>query len=388
MFEIQLPRSKSLVIRYLILNYLYYNQVLNIQDDDAEDVKTVHQALKNIKNRSIYETDPTVLDIKDCGAGYRFLMAMLSVVDGKWFLTGTDSVLQRPIDPLVHALRRIGAEIEQTEKGWLINGNSELSAYSMVIDCTQSSQFASALWLIAQKLGSPAIQITPATFASESYLEITKQVWGNFFLDGVPQKIEGDWSAAVYWYAYVLLNPGKKITLKNLQYPSIQNDAKIVEWFAAWGVETHRLEQGVEIINPVKKEINPLSISLKNNLDLAPVLAVLSVLYPFELTLEDIDNLDFKESKRGTHLVQTLMQFTEIQTITHPDTGQIHTIKILKRTTPLPNLLTFDSFNDHRMVMAFHLFSCFTNITIQNSNVVKKSYPFFFSQIQLTLKNK
>lgn len=382
MIEIQLPRSKSLVIRYLILNYLYYNQVINIQDDDAEDVKIVHQALKNIQNRSIYDKEPTVIEIKDCGAGYRFLMAMLTVVDGKWFLTGSDRVLQRPIDPLVYALRRIGADIEQSEKGWFINGNSELCAYSMVIDCTQSSQFASALWLIAQKLGSPAIQTTPATFASESYLEITKQVWGNFFLDGVPAHIEGDWSAAVYWYAYALLHPGKKITLKNMQYPSVQNDAKIVDWFAAWGVETDRLEQGVEMINSVKKEINPLSISLKNNLDLAPVLAVLAVLYPFELTLEEVDNLDFKESKRGTHLVQTLMQFTEIQTITHPDTGQIRTIKIMKRTTPLPNSIVFDSFNDHRMVMAFQLFSYFTNIEISNKEVVTKSYPTFFSQIQ------
>ena len=382
MFEIKLPRSKSLVIRYLILNYLYSNQVISFQDDDAEDVKIVHQVLKNVQNRSIHVTEPTVLDIKDCGAGYRFLMAMLSVVDGNWFLTGTDSVLQRPIDPLVFALRRIGADIEQTEKGWFINGNSELSAYSMVIDCTQSSQFASALWLIAQKLGSPAIQTTPATFASESYLEITKQVWGNYFLDGVPAHIEGDWSAAVYWYAYALLHPNKKITLKTLQYPSVQNDAKIVDWFAAWGVETHRLEQDVEIINPLKKEINPLSISLKNNLDLAPVLAVLAVLYPFELTLKDIDNLDFKESKRGTHLVQTLMQFTEIQTITHPDTCQIHTIKILKRTTPLPNDIAFDSFNDHRMVMAFQLFSYFSNVEISNKEVVNKSYPAFYSQIQ------
>jgi len=382
MNEILLPRSKSLVIRYLILNYLYYNQVMEIQEDDAEDVKIVHQALKNVQNRNIQELEPTLIDIKDCGAGYRFLMAMLTVIDGKWFLTGTERVLQRPIDPLVYALRRIGAEIEQTEKGWMINGNAQLCAYSMVIDCTQSSQFASALWLIAQKLGSPAIQTTPATFASESYLEITKQVWGNFFLDGVPSQIEADWSAAIYWYAFALLHPEKKIRLKNLLYPSVQHDAKMAEWFTPWGLETLTLKSGVEIFNAEKKEINPQSLSLKNNLDLAPVLAVLAVLYPFELTLENVDNLDFKESKRATHLVKTLSQFTEIETITDPDTDQISTIKISKRTSPLPKLITFDAYNDHRMVMAFQLFSHFTTLTIQNSEVVEKSYPTFFTHVQ------
>lgn len=382
MIDIQLPRSKSLVIRYLILNYLYYNQIVDIQDDDAEDVKIVHHALKNVQNRIKQDSEPTLIDIKDCGAGYRFLMAMLTVVDGKWFLTGTDRVLQRPIDPLVYALRRIGADIEQIENGWLINGKSELCAYSMVIDCTQSSQFASALWLISQKLGSPAIQTTPANFASESYLEITKQVWGNFFLDGVPSQIEGDWSAAIYWYAYALLNPGKQITFKNLQYPSVQNDAKIVEWFALWGVETKSNIDKIEIFCQKKQELKPRIISLKNNLDLAPVLAVLAVLFPFELTLTDIDNLDFKESKRGTLLVKTLEQFTEIKSMKHPETDRISSITILKRTTPLPNFIAFDSFNDHRMVMSFHLFSYFSNITIQNSEVVNKSYPSFYSQIQ------
>lgn len=381
MIDIQLPRSKSLVIRYLILNYLYYYQIVDIQDDDAEDVKIVHHALKNVQNRIKQDSEPTVIDIKDCGAGYRFLMAMLTVVDGKWFLTGTDRVLQRPIDPLVYALRRIGADIEQIENGWLINGNSELCAYSMVIDCTQSSQFASALWLISQKLGSPVIQTTPATFASESYLEITKQVWGNFFLDGVPSQIEGDWSAAIYWYADALLHPEKKFSLKNLQYPSVQNDANLVHWFTQWGVETKNNSDGIEIVCPNHHEILPCEISLKNNLDLAPVLAVLAVLFPFELTLTDIDNLDYKESKRGTLLVKTLEQFTEIKSIKNSETDRISSITILKRTTPLPNFIAFDSFNDHRMVMAFQLFSLFTSISIQNSDVVNKSYPLFLKQI-------
>lgn len=381
MIEIQLPRSKSLVIRYLILNYLYYDQVFDIQEDDAEDVKIVHQALLDVQHRSIDNTEPTVIDIKDCGAGYRFLMAMLSVVNGKWVLTGTERLLIRPIDPLLYALRRIGAQIEETDTGWLIEGNSSLRAGSVVIDCTQSSQFASALWLIAQKLGNPAIQTTPLHFASEGYLELTKQVWGNFFMDGVPQKIETDWSAAVYWYAYALLHPGKKLLLKGLEYPSIQQDSEMGQWFSEWGVQTTAHSEGIVIVSPVRLEILDQEIDFQNNLDLAPVMASLATIYPFQLTLHGIANLDYKESQRGTHLIDTLGRFTAIQTDKSPDTDKISSIKISKRTNPLPDFISFDSHHDHRFVMAFHLFSDFSQIEISNKEVVSKSYPNFFASI-------
>lgn len=306
---------------------------------------------------------------------------MLSVVNGKWLLTGTERLLQRPIDPLLYALRRIGAEIEETDNGWLIEGNASLRAGSVVIDCTQSSQFASALWIIAQKIGNPAIQTTPLHFPSESYFELTKQVWGSFFMDGVPKQIEADWSAALYWYAYAMLHPGKKLLLKGLNYPSIQQDSVMGQWFSKWSVQTTLHAQGIEIVSPARIDILEQEIDFQNNLDLAPVLASLATIYPFQLTLTGIENLDYKESQRGTHLIDTFGKFSAIQTDKNPNTDKISTIKISKRTNPLPDFLKFDSHNDHRFVMAFHLFSDFTKIEITNKEVVSKSYPNFFASI-------
>jgi 3-phosphoshikimate 1-carboxyvinyltransferase len=380
MNEIQLSRSKSLVIRYMILNFLYNNQIMDIQETDAEDIKTVQKALITIQENRGSNNEVTIIDIKDCGAGYRFLMAVLVLMEGNWLLTGTTRLLERPIMPLVYVLRRIGAEIEEDPKGWKIIGKPGLTAYSIVIDCNQSSQFASAIWLISQKLGSPALQITPAHFASESYLEITKQVWGNFFLDGVPKRIETDWSAAIYWYSKALLNPCKEYIIKWLQYPSIQQDSVMVDWFKKWGIETSITEKGLKIIASEKKEILPQELDLKDHLDLAPVLLSLAVIYPFELSIIGIQNLEYKESQRGVTLIHVLRQFTEIKTnIEDPETSEKY-IKVVKRSVPLPDSIHFDSYEDHRMVMAFQLFAPFSNITIQNAEVVKKSYPEFWKQ--------
>lgn len=377
MKEVQIPRSKSIVIRYMIMNFLYNDQIMEVHDNDAEDVKTVQQALITIRDHR-GSNSITTIDLKDCGAGYRFMMAVLVLMEGNWLLTGTARLLERPIMPLVYSLRRIGAEIEEDPMGWNIIGKPGLTAYSMVVDCTQSSQFATAIWLISQKLGSPALQTTPAHFPSESYLEITKQVWGNFFLDGVPQVIEADWSSAIFWYSYALINHRNEIMIKGLQHPSIQQDSIIVEWFKRWGVETTITENGLKIVCQNHLNIEPEELNLKDHLDLAPVLMALAVIYPFELTITGIQNLEYKESRRGINLVQVLRQFTDIETnIEDPESSEKY-IKIYKRSAPLPASIEFDSFEDHRMVMAFQLFATMSNITIRHAEVVKKSYPGFW----------
>jgi 3-phosphoshikimate 1-carboxyvinyltransferase len=380
MKEIILPRSKSIVIRYMIMSYLYNDQIMEVQENDAEDVKTVQSALLKIRDHKGSKSEFTTIDLKDCGAGFRFLMAVLVLTEGNWLLTGTSRLLERPIMPLIYTLRRIGAEIEEDPNGWKIIGKPGLTAYSIVIDCTQSSQFATAIWLISQKLGSPAFQTTPIHFPSESYLELTKQVWGNFFLDGVPNEIESDWSSALYWYAYALLKPGKEISIKGLQYPSIQQDSIIVDWFEKWGVSSTITQNGIIIKGSPHWDIEPQVIDLQNHLDLAPVLMSLAVLHPFELTIRGISNLEYKESRRGIHLVHELSKFTTIEPNLEETESSEKYIKIFKRSAPLPDVIHFDSYNDHRMVMAFQLFDSFSKITIKNSEVVKKSYPGFWGE--------
>jgi len=383
MKEIKLPRSKSLVIRYMILEFLYSDHIIDYQEDDAEDVKTVFNALQTIQRGIGSKNAPVIVDVKDCGAAYRFLIAVLSITEGNWMLTGTERLLQRPIEPLVYVLRRIGASIEFAEQGWNIIGKSDITATSMVVDCTVSSQFATALWLISQKIGTPAIQTTPTHFSSESYLEITKQVWGTYFLDGVPIRIEADWSAAIYWYAYVLLNPDTSLILNGLEHPSIQQDSIIATWFSEWGVETIQTEEGIRIANRGIQEIPNQKIDLSNHLDLAPVLCSLATLYPFQLTITGISNLIYKESARGNYLVEILSQFTSMEYQLTETEREENYITIFRREKPLPQFISFDSNNDHRMVMAFQLFATKSQIEIKNRDTISKSYPHFFTDHQM-----
>src|SRR5574344_532639 len=136
---IEINRSKSILIRCLIANYIYNNAILDITDTDADDVKIVHRCLQAIRS-NIGSTTPITIDVKDCGAAYRFLLSTLAITPGNWFLTGTERLLQRPINPLVEALRRIQADIIQTGSGFYIQGKA-LKANKLFIDCSESSQF-------------------------------------------------------------------------------------------------------------------------------------------------------------------------------------------------------------------------------------------------------
>jgi len=183
MKQLYLPRSKSLVIRYQILSFLYEGRILEVLEEDAEDVKIVDRALRNIKAHEGNEGEPVAIDVQDCGAGYRFLMAVLAITPGTWLLTGTKRLIDRPIFPLVNALREMGAELSETPNGWLIRSKILPNAFSVAVDCSSSSQFISALFMISQKVGGINIQPIPKHFSSQSYYELTQQVWGSYFLE-------------------------------------------------------------------------------------------------------------------------------------------------------------------------------------------------------------
>ena len=114
MKNVQLHVSKSLYIRKLIYDFLYNDGIGEIPSDSPEDVRVVHQCLTIISKANFCSAESAVpqrIDVRDCGAAYRFLMAVLAVTPGQWLLTGTPRLMQRPIDELVQVLCEMGAEI-------------------------------------------------------------------------------------------------------------------------------------------------------------------------------------------------------------------------------------------------------------------------------------
>ncbi|MEG1555991.1 MAG: hypothetical protein RR356_04615, partial [Bacteroidales bacterium] len=246
--EIQLPHSKSILIRKLIYRFLYDNQILSVGCEEAEDVKIVWHNLRIIKENA-GSTSLVAIEVKDCGAAYRFLLSVLAVTPGKWFLTGTEQLLRRPIQELCEVLTNIGACLEITANGIRINGNC-LYAEKLTVDCSRSSQFASSLLLIGKKIGLQQLEIIPRQISSEGYIELTRKIIReeeSLTVNQIDAKAEADWSAAVYWYAKAVLNAPVTYRLKDLQLHSVQSDVIVASWFNLLGVTSCQKTNGLVI---------------------------------------------------------------------------------------------------------------------------------------------
>jgi len=335
--------------------------LLPVYENDPTDIKIVFDALKiiDLQNKNSVGEE-CVIEVQDCGAAYRFLMALLAVTPGKWFLTGTPRLLERPVLPLVNFLNTKGAAIKQTEAGWQIEGR-KMQIDDIEIDFSESSQFISAVMMIHTgcRLGryrNPYIQMTETILQADDFSPFLQLA---------------DWSAAVFWLANALLIPNAHYLLKNLHFDRVQGDAEIVPWFQKWGLSFTECAQGIEVKHNNPINIPKQKIEVTQTPDIAMILAVLAVYYPFELTMVGLKNLNLKESNRLDILVNELSKFTKV--MKHSD----DTITIHKRAEELPKTFHFDSYNDHRFVMAWSLFKNYGTVKIENSECVRKSYPDF-----------
>ena len=366
--KIALPRSKSIVIRCLNIHYLRNRKLLPVFEDDPNDIKIVYKALKVIDSAN--ETSVNLIDVEDCGAAYRFLMALLAATKGKWLLTGTQRLLQRTILPLVNFLTAKGVKIEKNEAGWMIEG-VDLQIDNCDIDTQETSQFTSALMLISEQ--SSCLPVFLSSCPQNPYIKMTQTLLQTNNLSAFLTL--ADWSAAVFWLANALLTPNANYLLENLHFDGLQGDAVIVKWFEKFGLLFTENEKGIEVKHIKNVDIPRQIINVKEIPDIALVLAVLSVCYPFELTLNGLKNINLKESNRLDILVKELSKFTTI-IINSDDSITIH-----KRKTALPNAFHFDSYNDHRFVMAWSLFNNYGTVEIENADCVKKSYPNFLNTV-------
>lgn len=375
MKRIKLPVSKSIFIRKLIADFLYKMYWDSVPDDAPSDVHVTYNCLVRIANNTASPV-PIEINVNDCGAAYRFLMAVLAVTPGSWFLTGEQRLLQRPVSDLADALISIGAEIKKCEKGWEISGK-ELNAGEITIDCSVSSQFASALLLIGDKIDLKNLNVLPENPRSASYIDMTASVLQNY------QKISieniADWSAALYWYAKILIEGQGSFLLEGLQLNSVQPDAIIAKWFASWGVESKQLPDGVLIsVDAAFQAENQLvTLDVSQNIDTVPVLACMACLQTKTFVFNRVANLRLKESDRLEMIRKNLSRFADV-TIESFENEEDNRLVIKPKSIPSSeDMLVFDACNDHRFVMGFTLFALKSKVAIKGVESVRKSYPNF-----------
>ncbi len=400
--NIRLPISKSLYIRKLIYEFVEKNHVGCIPSESPSDVQVVHEALvavSNSQNSGETASCPVVVDVYDCGAAYRFLMAVLAVTPGQWLLTGTERMLQRPIEELVKCLRSIGADIQWCGDGactvftnvksgyWLIHGKP-LHASDLTVDCHRSGQFASALLLIGGKIGLKNLHILPENPPSLSYIDMTKAVVNGSV--NLANGLLADWSAAVYWYARMLLERQGAYSLSHLDLESIQPDSVLAKWFAQWGVESRQVigEVVISFNERIVKHQEVVELDMSQNPDLVPVLACMACLWPQKMVFNGVSNLKYKESDRLKIIPEQLSPFATIalnsyngiednQLMVDPISGRDGACTVSTNDMKNDVDFVFDAHNDHRFVMGFSLFALRGKVQIKGFDSVKKSYPNF-----------
>ena len=387
--EIQITGSKSESNRLLILQKLFGNfEIKNISN--SQDTKLLQKALNS---------NEKTIDIHHAGTAMRFLTSFFAVQEGvEKILTGSERMKQRPIKPLVEALRELGADIEYLENEGFpplkIKGK-KLEKNLVEIPADISSQFITSLILVGGKLENGLTINLLGEITSRPYIEMTLKLLSEISGKSIILKdktiqipsikthktaftVESDWSSASYFYSFSALNR-QKITLKNFNKNSLQGDSRITEIYSQFfGIDTIFNENQQEITLIPKSNFSlPQSIQLNMNgcPDIAQTVCVTAAALKIPFEISGLATLKIKETDRLSALQNELKKIGCETEITD------NSIKSVLYTNPEKNI-SITTYGDHRMAMAFAPYSLIQEIEIQNPEVVEKSFPDFWEFIK------
>ena len=307
--QIELPISKSIANRLLILQAIHGDGLMTVSCDMPDDVRIMSEAI-----RLLGERREARIDLGNCGTAMRFLTAYCAQLEGQTIiLDGVERMRHRPIGQLVDALREIGADIAYLgEEGFpplRIKGCILDKHRIVTLNNPQSTQFVSALLLIGANVQtnstSPYITLTREIIESylqrvrrASYSAQSERTTAQRFPVSIANEIEKDWSAAAFWYEYVALYGGK-ITLPCLFRDSLQGDKVVADIFAHLGVSTQYTEEGIVIYS---SPLHPTPYTLHQDFascpDLYPAVALTCERLGIELHATGVESLPLKESDR------------------------------------------------------------------------------------------
>ena len=387
--EIQITGSKSESNRLLILQKIFGNiEIKNISN--SQDTNLLQKALNS---------DEKTIDILHAGTAMRFLTSFFAVQEGvEKILTGSERMKQRPIKPLVEALRELRTDIEYLEKEGFpplkIKGK-KLEKNFMEIPADISSQFITSLILVGGKLENGLTINLLGEITSKPYIEMTLKLLSEISGKSIILKdktiqipnirtqktvftVESDWSSASYFYSFSALNR-QKITLKNFNKNSLQGDSRITEIYSQFfGIDTIFNENQQEITLIPKSNFSlPQSIQLNMNdcPDIAQTVCITAAALKIPFEIDGLATLKIKETDRLSALQNELKKIGCKTEITD------NSIKSVLYTNPEKNI-SIATYGDHRMAMAFAPYSLIQEIEIQNPEVVEKSFPNFWEFIK------
>lgn len=378
-YFIELPGSKSIAARALILNQIYGNHTDLINLPACDDTRELAHALKLMTENP---GGNLKYDLGTGGTSLRFFIALAASTPGfKGIVDCSDALKRRPHTPLIKALREAGAKIksfgEEDTPPYYIEGQ-KLSGLANEPDYSKSSQFASALAMASLLWEKPYIPDLRDISTSRPYAEMTIKMIEEFASQPSSYLIESDWSAAAFFYEWALLNPGKTIFLKGLLSPneSLQGDSQTAVIFAKFGVQTN-YSKNYTIINASECSISDIELDMRDVPDLVPALACGLCCAGIRFKLDGVANLKHKESDRIAALQMELGKAGYKILYAHGS--------LVWEGTKIESLQStdFDSHYDHRIAMALLAAGVASPQTIRNAEVISKSFPDFLNQLLL-----
>ncbi len=386
--EINLPSSKSISNRALILNALAYSPYDVENVSDCDDTRVMIRAL---------DSNDTTFDIGAAGTSMRFLTAFLSKTVGEWILTGSERMKQRPIKLLVDALISLGARIEYVDnEGFppLRIYGSALMGGEISLNGGVSSQYISALMMIAPYMQNGLKIELQGTVISVPYIRMTMLMMHEYGVDvtfenneidirpqtykPIQYKVESDWSAASYWYEVLSIVGDGQIFLHGLNQNSTQGDSKVAALFEQLGVKTDYQPEGV-LLTSTGNYCSRFEYDFVNQPDLAQTFAVTCCLRGIPFHFSGVQSLKIKETNRIAALIAELTKLGFV--LYEPAEGQLAWSGeyLSKGEALMPSIATYE---DHRMAMAFAPASLIQPISIEEPQVVSKSYPTFWDDFE------
>lgn len=387
--SVTITGSKSESNRLLLLKALFPQiDIENISNSD--DSMLMQKALSS---------DGDIIDIHHAGTAMRFLTAYFSIQEGREVtLTGSSRMKERPIGILVDALKRLGADIQYLKNEGFpplkIKGR-KLTNSKVTLKANVSSQYISALLLIASKLENGLELTLDGKITSVPYIKMTLGLLNEIGVEtkfedniiSVKPKVkqtasktlvvESDWSSASYYFSIAALsNVGTALRLSSYKKDSLQGDSILLELYKEFGIETSFNDNSVIIKKAKKVDSNKtIKFDLSNAPDIAQTISATAFGLGLECHLTGLHTLKIKETDRLVALKTELEKFGAEVAITDES---LH----LKSSDSIKSNISVDTYNDHRMAMAFAPLGLKTTLQINDAEVVSKSYPQFWEDLK------
>ena len=384
---IYLNSSKSESNRLLIIKALSEKEIT---------IKNLSKANDSVLLKNLLESENLVVwDAQDAGTSFRFLTSFLAIKKEHVVLSGTERMKQRPVKVLVDALNKIGAEILYLENEGFppiyVKGKINQVKNKLDIPGDISSQYISSLLLIAPLL-EKGIEINiEEPFYSRPYVNMTLNLMNSF---GIKSEVKGnkisiknqefssgsyivesDWSAASYWYSILSISDDiNNLTLQGLKKKSNQGDSVISELMKSFGVNTQYKEDGI-VLTKIMFDTEEIELDFRDCPDLAQTILVVAAYHKIKLKVSGVESLKIKETDR------LLAMKNELKKIGCDFYEEGNYWILEKRRREIDDELSIDTYKDHRMAMAFAPLASKKSIIINDPDVVVKSYPTYWEDL-------